>query len=802
MAAHPATVSSEALCYHCGEPVRSDRIEHDGKLFCCTGCKLVYDVLARNDLYEYYTFEESPGRSARLRNDDTYAYLDDPAIAGPLLEFADGSVNAATFTIPDMHCAACVWLLEHLQTLDSGVLQSRVDFLKKRLSVRFGPATSLRRVVELLASLGYEPELTVPRAAPEPKPDRKLHTRIGVAGFAFGNIMLLSFPHYLAGNDVDPSLLRVFALVSLVLSLPVVFYAASGYFRSSVAGLSRRIVNLDVPIAIGIVILFGRSVWEVVMQAGPGYFDSLAGLVFFLLLGRLFQSKTYESLNFERDYRSYFPLAVTVRRDGQEKPVPLAEVVPGDRIIVRNGDIIPADAVLQKGDARIDYSFVTGESTPVPRARSELLYAGGRQIGSVIELDVLKPVSQSYLTQLWNEHRSGIRPGVELTGVANAIAKHFTAAVLAMAALAGLWWFPRDAATAWDAVTGILIVACPCALALSTPFALGTAMRVFGRHRFYLKSADIVERLARIDTIVMDKTGTMSEAGSADIHFNGAPLEEGERRAIASLARQSTHPLSRAIAAALDEPKPLPVQEYSETPGEGLRGIVEGVAVRLGSPRAVASASGVSLAPAEAPGTVAVALGGEMRGEFVVNSRYREGLTALARTLLERFRLVSLSGDNDRDQPTLRKILTAQVEMLFGRSPLEKMAFINSLRDAGRRVLMLGDGLNDAGALRESTVGVSVTDNIAAFAPASDAILHGQELTRLDRFLALARDSYRIVLASFGISFLYNLGGLSFAFRGDLSPVVAAILMPLSSITVVAFTTISVRLMARRRGLA
>ena len=799
MAPHPATVSNDTQCYHCGEPVRSERIEHDGKLFCCSGCRIVYEVLARNDLCEYYTLEGAPGRPPRPQQEDGYSYLDDPGIARSLLEFTDGNLSTVTFSIPGMHCSACVWLLENLQTLDPGIVQSRVDFLKKRLSVRFTSRTRLRAVVELLASLGYEPELTVPQATPETKKDRSLHTRIGVAGFAFGNIMLLSFPGYLAGGRLEPDLLRTFTLLSFALSLPVVFYAASGYFRSSIAGLSRKIINLDVPIALGIVILLGRSTWEVFAETGPGYFDSLAGLVFFLLLGRLFQSKTYESLNFERDYRSYFPLAATVLRGGREIPIPLSEVAPGDRILVRNGDIIPADSVLLEGEAQIDYSFVSGESRLVPRNRSDLLYAGGRQLGSALELEVIKPVSQSYLTQLWNERRDESSPRAELTDVANGIAKYFTAAVLAIASLTALWWFPRDPAIAWDAVTGILIVACPCALALSTPFAFGTAMRIFGRQRFYLKAADIVESMARIDTVVLDKTGTMSEAGSADIRFVGEQLGRRERQAVAALAHQSTHPLSRAIFGALGESVAEQVQEFSEIPGEGLRGVVNGLSVSLGSPRALGVMPGAGGRPA---GTVALALGGVVRGVFEVSSRYRDGLASLGRALARRFRLVLLSGDNDRERPVLGEILTEKAEMYFEQSPLEKLGFIRSLRSAGRRVLMLGDGLNDAGALRESSVGVSVTDKIAAFSPASDAILHGEELRRLDQFLALARDSYHIVLMSFGISFLYNLAGLSFAFRGELSPVVAAILMPLSSITVVAFTTLSVRFMARHRGLA
>jgi Cu+-exporting ATPase len=613
--------------------------------------------------------------------------------------------------------------------------------------------------------------------------------------------MLLSFPEYLAGGDVDLGLSRFFSFFVLLLSLPVFFYCSTGFFRSSFTGLRRRIVNLDVPIALGILVLFSRSAYEIVTQTGPGFMDSMSGLVFFLLLGRLFQAKTYESLNFDRDYTSYFPLAATVREGDRERAVPLSALAPGNRIVIRNGDIVPADAILVRGSGAIDYSFVTGESRLEQKESGDFIFAGGRQTGGVLELDVLKEVSQSYLTQLWKESEPVERQRADLTSLSNGIAKYFTAGVLALAALAAIIWLPRDVPTALNAITGVLIVACPCALALSTPFTFGTAMRVFGRYGFFVKGAPVVEALSKVTTIVFDKTGTMTHAGRSSVQFCGEPLSEHDRSLVASLVRNSTHPLSRTLHERLRGGRVQRVHEFIEIPGEGLGGVVDGTEVRLGAARFVHSLGGRGTAADGRHSKVHISIAGEGRGYFAIAHRYRDGLDQLVARLRRKFRLLLLSGDNDAERRHLRESFSEDVELHFDQSPTQKRKFVSALRAEGESVMMVGDGLNDAGALQESAVGISVTDDISAFAPASDAILDGKAFAKLDVFLRLSRASVAIVAMSFVISILYNAVGLTFALRGELSPILAAILMPLSSISVVLFTTTAVRFASRREGL-
>jgi Cu+-exporting ATPase len=788
-----------AVCVHCGDPVRGEGIVSGDLQFCCSGCKAVYEVLSQA--------ASCPVPAPRPVGDDRFAYLDDPAVIDRLRDFSDGTITAVTFFVPQMHCASCIWLLENLFRFDPGILHSRADFLGKSVVVRYANGkTGLRKVVELLTSLGYEPTITLESAqrTPRREADRSLYARIGIAGFCFGNTMILAFPEYLSGGDFEPFLRSLFAYVSLALSLPVAFYSATVFFRGALAGLRSRVVNLDLPLAVGIAILFVRSAVEILTGTGFGYVDSLCGLVFFLLLGRMFQQRTYDSLNFDRTYASYFPLAVTLKKKDGESTVPVTSLEPGARVIIRNNEIVPADAILMSDAGAIDYSFVTGESTPVPAHQGDLVHAGGRQVGSAIELEVVKTVSQSYLTQLWNEAAFRTdRPG-ELTRLTNIAGKYFTAALFLVAVSAAMYWFPRDTVTGWNAVTAVLIVACPCALALSTPFAFGTALRVFGRGKFYAKHADVVEWMGRIRTVIFDKTGTLTHARGSGVQFVGEPLSPTERSAVRSLVRNSHHPLSRAVFDALKDDPVLPVADFSEEAGGGIHGTVRGIAVRAGSRLFCGLPPADDAEAPDADGSplrVFVALDGIPRGQFVLAGQYREGVAPLVRELRKHYKVVLLSGDSDREKEKLGHLFGEDVPLYFHQTPADKLAFVAGVQANGDPVLMVGDGLNDAGALKQADVGVALTDDTTAFSPACDVILDGSRLAYLDRFLRFARSSRTVVLVAYAISVLYNVVGLSFAVRGALSPVIAAVLMPASSITVVAFTSLSLRVLARKRGL-
>ncbi len=675
--------------------------------------------------------------------------------------------------------------------------------------------TSLRKVVELLAFIGYEPYISLNDTVEKKKNNFNKNQlyRIGVAGFCFANIMMLSFPEYFSsGNIEEAGLKETFTWINLLLSLPVLFFSSSSIFSSAWKGLRQKFLNIDAPIALAIIVTFARSYYEIISGTGAGYLDSGTGIVFFMLVGRWFQNKTYDSFSFDRDYRSYFPLGVSVIENGAERNIPVTQLKVTDRIIIRNEEMIPADAVLRKGTAHIDYSFVSGENTPLEKQAGELIYAGGKQTGSAIELEVIKEASQSYITKLWNNEVFGRSRKNEDRSFVHPWSRYFTMVLFSVAIFAGIYWWVNDPSKILPAVSAVLIVACPCSLLLSATFTYGNMLRIFGRNKLYMKNASVIEALAKVNSIVFDKTGTITQNHSSVLSYEGTPLTEMELAAVRMATRQSSHPLSRIISSSLELKKGAePVlNQFREYTGKGLEARVNDVDLKLGS-AAFINQFGQGEVSYDTGTHVHLLMNNVHMGRFTINTRYREGIRNMVRELRDRqYSLFVLSGDNSAEKQNLERIFGPGAEILFNQSPQQKLDFIKNIQQGARQVagdksknnvLMLGDGLNDAGALMQSNVGIAVSENSSQFSPASDAILESSKVGMLDRFISYAKAGKQIVLASFILSILYNFVGLSFAVQGTLSPIIAAILMPASSISIVLFVTILSSYVARRKGL-
>jgi P-type Cu+ transporter len=806
-------IEALVVCAHCGNdcpdttihlPARNSSA--DEAFFCCEGCKAVYEILAENDLCAYYTLSAQPGKPmGESALGKRFDFLDNESIAQGLLDFVSENLCRVTFQIPSIHCSSCIWLLENLYRLREGISDSRVNFLKKELSLSYHPQkVSLREIVELMTTLGYEPSLSLETAdnRTQQKTSRALLMKIGVTGFCTGNIMLLSLAEYfgwqLAG---DVLFQRVFMVLNVVLSLPVFFYGAWGYLTSAWQSLRKKIISIDVPLALGISTLYGRSLHEILTQTGPGYFDSLAGLVFFLLVGKWVQNRTYESLSFERSYKSYFPLAATRLNGTQTESVPVNELQKNDRIRVLNQGLVVADSILLSPEAQIDYSFVTGEAEPVTKKAGELIYAGGRQVGPQIELLVQKPVSQSYLTQLWNNEAFAKEKATPVTNLAAQFSRWFTWFTLALAVATALYWWVTDERVVWNAFTAVLMVACPCALSLSMPFTMGTVTGILGRNRFYVKNPDVIGHLANVTHVVFDKTGTLTQTRNAELQFTGTPLNSEGRAMLLAISAQSAHPLSRKVQAWLrtqskQSNSKVTVSFFREIPGHGIEARIGESLVRMGS---VTFAGPEEKSAAYLTSRVFVSIDGRCRGYFSIPNAYRTGLTDLIQRLKSTFKVSLLSGDHRVDGQVLQPLFGQA--MHFEQSPEDKLQHIKKLQETGETVLMVGDGLNDAGALRQSDVGLVLTDDVNTFFPACDVLLEASQLNRLPELIRFSRTSINIVKVSFLVSVVYNIIGLSWAVSGNLSPVFAAILMPVSSLSVVLFAVGGAHLYARWRGL-
>ena len=783
------------VCYHCGARTKHV-IVFESLDFCCNGCLSVYQILEKNNLCQYYNFNETPGQTIEnIENiDSKFVFLDDENVLQKIYTFKQGTQAHIAFYLPQVHCSSCLYLLENLYKLHFGVNSAKLNFSKKELIVAFDTdVTSARKIANVLTKLGYEPYFSLSDIGGKlikPKLSNTRLLRLGVSGFCFGNIMLLSFPEYFSWGVTDVDGLKpFFQFVILVLIVPVMTFSAVEFYKLAWGGLKEKYLNIDLPIVIAMFIAFGRSLYEVISHTGPGYFDSLSGIVFFMLLGRMLQDKTYQKITFDRDYTSYFPISATVFKQGKEFSVQLPDIAVNDELIIHDQEIIPVDGLLAEGEACIDYSFVTGESDPVKLNAGSWVYAGGRQLGSSVRVLAQKTVSQSYLVSLWNQQQKDGGESTQLeSNYIQKASQYFTLGLFTLATLAAIYWGYTDSSKIWNAVTAVLLVACPCALLLCVTFTHGHFLSLLAKNGFYLKGPMSLDKMNTIKHIVFDKTGTLTQSKYPSIIYEGQKLTSDELDLVAAIANESIHPHARQISKFLDRAK-LGVAEAMNFPGQGIKGIIGNHVVELGSKEFLQIEN--QLEVTEKGSLICVKIDGKFKGYFLLKSALRPNLMLLMQELESQFKLTVLSGDNNSEKSLLKGVFPNNTNMIFNQKPLDKRDFVATLESADCATMMVGDGLNDAGALMSSSFGLAITDDVSYFSPGSDAILLGDQLPQLGAFFKMSQKMRKIIWWSFAISIAYNVVGLFFAVRAELNPMIAAILMPASSITIVLFTWIA-----------
>ena len=793
-------VDEQIACFHCGEICPEEPILFHEKEFCCHGCQHVYELLEDHALADYYTCDIKPGKAPSSQN---FSFLNHPSFREQLISYSAHGLSKVSFILPAIHCRSCLYLLENLHRLDDGISKSILQFGKKEISIWFKEdQITLGSLANLLASLGYEPLLNSDETAKDKKRSsilrNQLVLKLGVAGFCAGNAMLFSFPEYLGIED--GSLKELFGYLNVSFGSIAVFYSGSDYLKNVWAHLKIGKITIELPILLGILVGYFRSVYEVFSHTGAGYIDSVSGLLFFLLIGKWFQQKSFDFLSFERKYTSYFPLVVTKWKDGKEESAPLEEIEIGDHLLIRNQEIIPADAVLIKGSSQMDYSFVTGESENIPLSEGNSMYAGGKHQGNVMEIEIKKALKQSHLTQLWEQQafKDPLFKSENWENFANTVGKYFTIGLISLATVVGTYWFYIDPAKWQNSVVSILVIACPCALAISYPFALGHGIRWLSKFHCYVKDIQTMERMAQIDTIVFDKTGTLTLAQEKKpaIHFH-RDVSTDEWNAIYTLVNQSTHPISRQAKKYLEAEgyQERKGAEYmDEIPGKGLAGKFGQQIFRIGSAKFVGTKPHANADFISSETQLFVQINEEVIGYIEFPWQNREGIELMLHQLSYKYDVYMLSGDKKEHAASLLDWFPYEEQVKFECSPMDKMDFIKRLQQEGKKVAMVGDGLNDAGALRQSNVGIAISDDHLHFTPASDVILQGNSLKHLPKFMEFSSYGLGLIKASFIVSLGYNAIGLSFAVQGNLSPLIAAILMPVNSISMLLIANVGMNL--------
>ncbi|GIV58337.1 MAG: copper-translocating P-type ATPase [Rhodothermaceae bacterium] len=815
VAAHTAPPAPETACAHCGLPVGPHPVG-DGPYFCCNGCALVYETLQAAGYGEtFYRLKAvggtAPATPAATEIDPLVrSEFDSEAFLAKHTRTEDDGTRSADLFLDGVHCAACVWLVERLPYSVDGVVSARLDLPRARLSVRWDPArTRLSAVADWLARVGYAPHpARAAGASGRTEAERRLLVKMGVCWALAGNVMLLAFTLYVGlDRSLEVGLAAAARWLSLALALPAVLYGGSEFFRRAWASVrhavqtrSLRHLHMDTPIALGILVGFMHSTWATVTGQGEVWFDSITVLIAALLTARWLQLRS-RRLAGDATERLLALLPSMVRRvrpeDGTEEIVPAEAVRPGDVVAVPPGEVIPVDGVVADGRSTVNNAVLTGESRPEDVAAGAAVTAGATNLTAPLRVTVQAAGDATRVGRLlaWVRDAEAHRAPVVL--LADRLGGFFVLTVLALAALtAGLWLWLAPAMAARH-VVALLVITCPCALGMATPLAMAVASGKAARAGIFVKSEAALERLPRVDAVVLDKTGTLTEGRLTLTAF------EGDARALdlaAALETQSNHPLAAALLEARRrpgfDPQALPLDDVEAVAGSGIRGRVDGHAVVVGRPDWVAAQAGpcpaalvraLSTAAGAGHTPVAVAVDGVMAAALAFGDRLRDDSRAVLDALRAEGRTVYLlSGDHPKVVQAVADALALPPGHAHGGvGPEDKQAFVERLRQAGHTVAMVGDGVNDAAALQAADVGIAVHGGSTASLVAADVFMTCGGLQPVADLFAGAARVMGVIRRNLGISLVYNLAGAAAAMAGLVNPLVAAVAMPASSLVVV-----------------
>jgi Cu2+-exporting ATPase len=790
--AAPRTAARAArapACAHCGLPVPAGLADHDPP-FCCAGCATAWEVLRGCGLEGYYRLAER--RNARVEPTGRgFEEFDHEAFHALYVKAAPGGLLETDLHLEGVHCASCVWLIERAPRLVPGLARAELNAPRALVRVAWDPAVvQLSGIARAMDTLGYRPHPFRGRAAEElrRREDRDMLARIGVAGALSGNIMMLAIATY-AGwfGHMDASVEHYFRWWSLLLTTPSLFWPGRIFFRSAWAALRARTLHMDVPIALALAAGWGRGLVNTVTGTGPIYFDGVATLVFLLLVGRFLQQRAQRSAADASELMHALSPAVarSVDDDGRVREVPAEALLPGTLVQVRPGDTFPADGTITQGASDVDTSLLTGEPAPVAVGEGDAVYAGTVNRTSPLHVRIEQAGETSRLGRILREVEAGARQRAPVVLQADRFAGVFVAVVLALAAATWFAWSRIQPAAALDHAIALLVVTCPCALALATPLAMSVAIGRAARAGLLVKNGAALELLARPGTMYLDKTGTLTEGRVTLERWLGP---DDVRAAVLALERHSAHPIATGFAQAwpgVPAPEASDVRQHA---GGGLEGMVEGRRVVVGSPAFVAerAGGGAPAADDDAHTPVWVAVDGRVVARAGFGDRVRpDAASALAEQRTRGWALRILSGDAPAVVQRVGAALGfAPEDALGGLSPEDKQRVIAEAESHGR-VVMAGDGINDAAAIARASVGIGVHGGAEACIAAADVYVARPGVAGLLALEQGARRTLGVIRRGIAFSLAYNLGSAALAVAGVINPLIAAVLMPASSLTVV-----------------
>ncbi len=787
---------SAGACFHCALPIDPSnefQVEIDGELkpVCCPGCKAVAELIRDTGMTSYYAMRDAPQPGVgRPADDETeWQVFDRPDMLEAFSELGTDTAEA-TIYVGKMYCAACSWLIESTLAAQAGIESADVNPVTHRLRIRWQRSKNgLGRILGTLANLGYEPQPLAPESTvrPEVAEQRSALKRLLVASLGMMQAMMFAIGLY-AGDfqGIDADMQLFLRLVSFIVTTPVVFYSARPFFAGAWRGIRRRRPGMDLPVSIAVGSAYVASIYAMLTMGEAVWFDSVTMFVFFLTLGRFLEMRArHRSIDRSTALLSVLPNTVTRIENGIGKTIPAGQLTAGDRVKVLAGESIPADGRLVDGRTTVDEALLTGEPQAVPREPGDALVAGSINLDGVIEMVVEKTGSDTTLGTInrLSERARYARP--EFVQLADRIASYIVIAILSVATLVATYWYFTAPERAFVITLSVLVVTCPCALALATPAAFAAAGTRLAELRLLLTNGNAIEALANATRIVFDKTGTLTQGRPAiwGVEVVDSSFSESECRQIAAaLESASTHPIAAAFGT---DSNAAVAGEHRIAVGEGVAATIDGRRWRIGRLEFVApDVAGTTTH--EGPATrIFLGVDGHLVATFDLEDALRRDAVATLAEIRELGPEISLaSGDSEQAVRRAADALGID-DHRAACSPEDKLAFLHDCQRNGETVIMVGDGINDAPVLAGADASVAMAEGALLAQTSADVIMLGHSLTPLVTALRTAKQTMRIVRQNLGWAIVYNATALPLAALGFVPPWAAAIGMSASSLIVV-----------------
>ena len=789
-----APAATVVACAHCTLPVPAGGVVAGAPhQFCCAGCRTAFAMIREAGLEGYYRLPQRREQSVEGTSKGYDDFDHESFHALYVRQRPDGLCETELY-LSGVHCASCVWLVERVPVILPGVRHAELDVRRSLAWLTWDPAeVQLSAIGRALDRLGYPPHpfRGANREQLRRQAERAMLVDVGVAFALAMNVMLLALATYggwFSGMAREHE--QLFRWVSLGLTLPAFLGPGRTFLRGAWSSVRLRRLHMDLPVALALTAGMVRGTVNTVSGSGPIYFDGVATLIFLLLTGRWLQARSQRAAADATELQaSLMPSeARLVDADGGVREVPTDSLLPGSRVHVRAGDVVPADGVVDDGRSALDQSLLTGESRPVAARTGDRVFAGTTNVDAPLVVRVTASGEATRVGALMRQLEEAARRRAPVVAMADSLAGWFTASVLVLAVITWWCWQPRDPANALDHAIALLIVTCPCALALATPLAISAAAGKAARAGILIKGGDVVEAMAKPGLLVLDKTGTLTEGRAGLVQWRG---DDAVRPLVLAVEAQANHPLAAAFARAWPL-LPVPAaDDVRVTSGAGVCGTVAGHRVCVGKPSWVAERA-VGVPPGPEPGPDGLSPVWVAVDDIVVaEARFGDPVRADARAALDElratgWRLRVLSGDEPAAVvATARALGIPAADAEGGADPERKLAVVRGLVARGERVVMVGDGVNDAAAMAAAHVGVAVHGGAEASMAAADVYLASPGLRPLVRLVEGTRRAMTLLRNNIILSVVYNVMGAGIAMAGYVDPAIAAVMMPLSSVIVI-----------------